>query len=413
MAKEKKSDFQKKLDALQKKYKTNIGAMNKIAPDVKFITTGNMAIDSVIGGGFPLGRSIEVYGAESSGKSSICLQSAAALQKVIKSGGDPERGISPDDKILYLDYEQAMDKEYAQALGLDTDDADTFIFAQPDSLEDGANIARSLIQDGYIRLVIFDSVAAMVPDARREKEVGEATVAVVAKLMSEFGAVLNSELAENNCTAIFINHMKEVMGGSRPGGPKLYNTPGGKALKYFASVRLQFTPTKKHKQQVTDQATGEVTDVPVATDVKLKVQKNKVAPPYRETVVRVRFGKGFDNFFTALRILLAKKKVMYSAGIFYFHKVEDAGLAPEWMSRQATGTHRPFIKGESSVFGKADAYPDWRDAVIAYAEKVMHDSVAGVEDLSEEDDADEDLTPETPASSVDKPVTSGNTVEYK
>jgi recombination protein RecA len=382
--------FESILAKAQKKYNLSVGPLSQIAQEATFITTGNIAIDHIIGGGLPLGRSVELAGPPSSGKTTTALQTAAALQKVIIAGGDPEKGIKPTDKILYLDYEQTIDQEYAKALGLDIDH-DSFLLTQPDTLEDGANVAIELIQTGRIRLVIWDSVAAMMPSAKAEAEIGKSLPAVQAKLMSDLGQKLNPLLYEHQTLNIFVNHLKEVldMSGRRPAhlGPKL-STPGGIALKFYASVRVEYKQIMQIKEKGIDPLSGQEVETPGATNVEVKVTKNKVAPPFRKAVVRVRFGKGFDNFWTAMQILLAGKAVMYSAGYYYFHKVEDDGLAPEWMERAKTGTQRPNIRTDKKLFEAADEHPEWRDAVIAYAAEFVKNNKLVMKAVTPEEEAE-------------------------
>lgn len=364
------------LKTAEKKYNLNIGPMNALVEGTKWLTTGNIAIDNAMGGGIPLGRSVELFGPPSCGKTTTALQAAAELQSVIKSGGDPSRGISADDRIVYMDYEQAMDKTYAAALGLDTEH-ESFLFTQPDTLEDGTNLSLDLLKTGKVRLVVFDSLAAMTPSAKAEAEIGKSLPAVQAKLMKDYGVVLNSVLRHANATVIFLNHETEVMdmGARRPGMPPATTTSGGKATKYFASVRVQYRQIKQIKGKIRDTLTGEEIERPVATDVRVKVLKNKVAPPFREASVRVRFGRGFDNFWTALQILVANKKIRYEAGRYYFHGVERDGLAPEWMPRQTTGTQRPYLYGEAALFKAGDEHEDWRMALILLAMDVVDQNV--------------------------------------
>lgn len=382
-----------------KKYNLSVGTMSSVAEDVEFITTGNIAIDYALGGGIPMGRSLEMAGFPSSGKTTTSLQAAVALQKIILAGGDPKRGIGPNDRMLFLDYEQAMDPEYAEALGLDVNH-ESFLFTQPDTLEDGANFILDIVKTGRLRLIIIDSVAAMNPSAKAEAEIGKSLPAVAAKLLKDFGVTLNSVLANNNCSCIFLNHTQEKFdmgGGRRPGMPPPTTTPGGMALKYFASVRMEYKQIRNHKGPVMDPLSNEVIEIPVATDVRVKVIKNKVAPPFKEAVVRVRYGKGFDNFWTALQILIANKKIMYSTGYYYFHNASEDGLAPEWMDRAATGTQRPFIRGEDSVFSAGDEHPEWRQKAIELAEKIVAENVNSmarvvpVKPESEEDPLDDEI----------------------
>ncbi len=185
------------------------------------------------------------------------------------------------------------------------------------------------------------------------------------------------------------------MGGGR-GGYKKYSTPGGRALKFYASVRIEFQQIKNLKGKSVDELTHEVEELIEATDVRIRVVKNKVAPPFRQAVVRVRFGRGFDNAYTALKILAGHKKIMMGAGgYFFFHNLPDLA---EGMDRLATGTHRPYIRGEASLFDRLDTDPVWREAFIQAARDVLNEDpdAAAVpvnpDDLAElEDEASEDL----------------------
>jgi len=403
------------LASAAKKYNgLSVGSMEDVASDVKAISTGNLAIDYCIGvGGIPLGRSIELYGPPSSGKTTTALQAAAELQKIIIAGGDPERGIKPDDIILYLDYEQSMDKDYAVALGLNTKHP-SLKFTQPDTLEDGVNFAIAAVKTGRVRLLIFDSVASMNPSAKADAEIGKSLPAVQAKLMKDFTLTFNSVLANNNASAIFINHQMEAMSmGGRPGMPPKTTTPGGVALKYFASLRIQYTQVKQNKETVIDGLSNEKVERIMSTDVKVKVTKNKMAPPYREALVRVRFGRGFDNFWSAMQVLLANKKVMYSASYYKFHNIEAQGLAPEWMPRSPSGTKPPVINGTKQLFNAADAHPEWRDGIIKLAEEVVSENVEILSKVAPQQEADEEedeLDEETSKELED--MESGDRVEF-
>lgn len=397
---DKKSALADLLKTAEKKYNMKVGTLAEVADDVHFISSGNISVDYAVAGnnpngtGLPMGRIMEFFGPPSSGKTTMAIHTAVNLQKIILAGGDPERGIGPDDVIVYLDYEQVFDAGYAQQLGLDTEHP-SFLFSQPDTLEDGSNFLNEAFKTGQVRLAIVDSLAAMNPSAKAEAEIGKSLPAVAAKLLKDWGAQLNPILRHHNGMIIFINHEMEKMemgGARRPGMPAATTTPGGVALKFFASVRIQFRPIRQIKGKILDPITNEVVEIPVATDVKVKVIKNKVAPPFRETSIRVRFGRGFDEMWTALQILLANKKVIYNASRYYFHNVIEE-VPADWMDREAKGTQRPNIHGEPKVFAAADQHPEWREGLIELAREIAKknvESLASVAQLGvpveEEDD---------------------------
>lgn len=344
-----------------------LGPMNSVLGDVAAISTGNMAIDHAIGvGGLPRGRSIELYGPPSSGKTTCALQTAAVAQHHIDT---------IDKCILYLDWEQSMSKVYAAALGLDVNQ-ERFLFGQPDSLESGVNAARALIATGEISLVIFDSVAAMVPAAINEAATGASLPAAQARLMSATMQVLNHLLKTHGTTAIFINHIQDVfeMGGmpSRPGMPKRTTTPGGKALKFYASVRIEFTPIGTHKSTEQDPLTMTDKEVQTSQTIKVKVVKNKVAEPQREVLVRSRFGKGFSNPWTAFSILVAHKVIVKGTSGYYFF-VEDRcpSLIHADMEKQKSGKEYHYLHGERHVMWMIDEYPDWSAELVRLAENAL------------------------------------------
>jgi recombination protein RecA len=370
---------------IAKKDDLRIGPLSATADDVPVVSTGNIGADSAVGvGGFPLGRSIELFGKSGSGKTTLALQTAAhAQQQIIRDG--------VEDYILYADYEHSLDKDYARDLGLDVDH-ESFLFCQPDNLEQGSNAAIKLIGTGRVRISIWDSVAAMTPSAMIEAEVGTSLPALQARLMSAFLQKMNPLLHEHLCTAIFLNHEREAMamGGGGWSGPPRTTTPGGSALKFYASIRIGFTQVKTITASVFDPLLGTAATRPIATDVRIKVVKNKVGPPFRQALARVRFGKGFDNFWSALQILVGNKKIVNTGGYYYF---DDVTLRHEDMAVSAT--NRVHVRGEEALLEFADQHLEWRAAIIDTALAVLRDIAAAptpVLEVADTLDLDEPVT---------------------
>ncbi len=355
------------LKDITKKYKVRIGAAADVVDSVTSLTTGNIAIDHLTGvGGIPLARITELYGLPSSGKTTTALQTAAAYQRRIIAD-------SLDEYILYLDFEQALDRDYCAALGLDIDHP-SFIGVQPVWLEDGADIAEQIMRTGKVRLSIWDSVARMTP---REVDFGIRTAAMErARLMSSLLQRQVSLLHAHNCAGVFVNHLTEAisMGPTRPGMPPAETSPGGKALKFYASLRMAFKPTKPIKGKAYDALAGTDTEQVIGTNVKIRVTKNKIGVPSREAEVRVRFGQGFDNLWSAKEVLVAHGLVKLGAsGMYYFDTLPDlaAGL-------DVTDKGRPHIRGEQALAIHADANPQWRAKFVALAARTIDAHGTGV-----------------------------------
>ncbi len=268
--------------------------------DVDVISTGILPLDIAIGiGGLPRGRIIEIFGPESSGKSTLALCVAAQAQK--------QGGI-----VAYIDAEHAMDPEYASKLGVDIDN---MLISQPDSGEQGLEIADKLIRSGAVDLIIVDSVAALVPRAEIEGEMGDSFMGLQARLMSQALRKLTSTISKSKSSIIFINQLRQKI-GVMWGNPE--TTPGGLALKFYSSVRLDIRRIESIKKG----------DEVLGNRVRVKVVKNKVASPFRQAEFDIVFGLGIDRLGYLIDMGVASN-IIEKAGAFFSYKDEKIGQGRE------------------------------------------------------------------------------------
>ena len=269
---------------------------DEVDTHIKVIPTGSINLDHALGvGGYPKGRVIEIYGPESSGKTTFALHAIASAQK---AGGF----------AAFIDAEHALDPTYAKALGVDIDN---LIISQPDSGEQALEIAESLIRSGSIDVLVVDSVAALVPEAELNGDMGDNHVGLHARLMSQAMRKLAGIIDKTNCVAIFINQIREKV-GVMFGNPE--TTTGGRALKFYSSVRLEIRRGEAIKDGTN--IIGNVTNI--------KVVKNKVAPPFKSCSVDIIYGKGISH--TGEIVDMATElEILEKSGAWYSYNGEKIG----------------------------------------------------------------------------------------
>lgn len=269
---------------------------DRAAVDVAVIPTGSLTLDMALGiGGYPKGRIIEIYGPESSGKTTLTLHAIAEVQK---QGGT----------AAFIDAEHAIDPVYAKNLGVNIDE---LILSQPDSGEQGLEIAETLVRSGAIDLVVVDSVAALVPQVELDGEMADQQMGLQARLMSKALRKLSGVMNKTDCTIIFINQLREKI-GVMFGNPE--TTTGGNALKFYASVRLDIRRIGQVKEG----------DEIIGSETRVKVVKNKMAPPFREALFQILYGKGVNHLGELIDLAVAQD-IVNKAGAWYSYNGNKIG----------------------------------------------------------------------------------------
>ena len=279
---------------------------------IQVVSTGSLGLDIALGvGGLPRGRVVEVYGPESSGKTTLCLQVIAEMQKL---GG----------VAAFIDAEHALDPQYAQKLGVNVGE---LLISQPDTGEQALEIADMLVRSGSVDIIVIDSVAALTPRAEIEGEIGDQMVGLHARLMSQALRKLTANIKKTNTLVVFINQIRMKI-GVMFGSPE--TTTGGNALKFYASVRLDIRRIGAIKRG----------DEVIGSETKVKVVKNKVAPPFREAIFDILYGEGISRHGEIVEMGVAHKLVDKS-GAWYAYKGEKIG--------QGKDNAREFLRGHPEI----------------------------------------------------------------
>ncbi len=291
--------------------------------NIETVPTGSLSLDVALGmGGVPRGRIIEVYGPESSGKTTVALHMVAEVQK--------RGGIAG-----FIDAEHALDPTYAKNIGVDIDN---LYISQPDNGEQALEITETMVRSGAIDIVIVDSVAALVPKAEIDGEMGDSHVGLHARLMSQALRKLTSGISRYNCIVIFINQLREKV-GVMFGNPEV--TTGGRALKFYSSIRMDVRRIESIKQG------GEV----IGNRVRIKVVKNKIAPPFREAEFDIMFGKGISKLGDILD-LAVKENIVEKSGSWYSYENSKIGQGRETVKNYLAANPSICLEIENKVRAK-------------------------------------------------------------
>lgn len=327
MNEEKKKALDTALAQIKKEY--GAGAVMRLGEaseiEVETMPTGSISLDIALGhGGIPKGRIIEIYGPESGGKTTLALHMIAEVQRAGGIAG-------------FIDAEHALDPVYAANIGVDIDN---LYVSQPDNGEQALEIAETMIRSGAVDLIVVDSVAALVPKAELEGEMGDAHVGLQARLLSQALRKLTAVTSKASCSIIFINQLREKVGVIY-GSPEV--TPGGRALKFYASIRLDIRRTESIKLG------GDVT----GNHVKVKVVKNKIAPPFKEAEFDIIFGKGISKEGEAVD-LGVQYGIVEKSGAWYSYKGEKIGQGRENAKKYFEENESAFKEVYSKIMEKVE-----------------------------------------------------------
>lgn len=354
----------KALDAALKKIEKKFGKGSimkmggKVDTKISTISSGSIAIDAGLGvGGYPRGRIIEIYGPESSGKTTVALHAVAEVQK---RGGT----------AAYIDAENALDPAYATALGVNIDE---LLLSQPDTGEQGLEIADALVSSGAIDIIVVDSVAALVPKAEIEGEMGDSHVGLQARLMSQALRKLSGTINKTKTVAIFINQIREKV-GVMFGNPE--TTPGGRALKFYSTVRMEVRRSEAIK------AKSEI----IGNRTKIKFVKNKVAPPFKVAEVDIMYGEGISKTGELLDMAV-EKDIIHKSGSWFSYGDTRIGQGRE-NAKEYLSEHEDEMNEINIKVREAYGIPDENGNVPESQDKnttqsAMDDKSADIDDSEE------------------------------
>lgn len=359
---EKKKALETAIAQIEKAY--GVGAVMRLGQNttmnVESIPTGSMTLDMALGiGGVPRGRIVEIYGPESSGKTTVALHIVAEAQKL---GGE----------VAFIDVEHALDPVYASQLGVDID---SMLVSQPDSGEQALEIAEALVRSGAIDVIVLDSVAAMVTKAEIDGEMGDNHVGQLARLMSQAMRKLTGVISKSNCVAIFINQVREKIGVVY-GNPE--TTPGGRALKFYASVRIEVRRGEAIKNG------AEV----MGNRTRCKVVKNKVAPPFKEAEFDIMYGKGISRVGEIVDIA-TELDIIHKSGAWYSYDGNKIG--------QGRDNTKDFLTNNPDVMAEIEEKIKEQKQNLVMASKrskkaaaLSEAAAAAVSAMAGEDDSEDD-----------------------
>ena len=331
MDNDKKKALQSALSQIEKQFgKGAIMRMgeNEVAKDLQVVSTGSLGLDLALGiGGLPKGRVVEIYGPESSGKTTLTLSVIAEMQKI-------------NGSAAFIDAEHALDPQYAKKLGVNIED---LLISQPDNGEQALEIADMLVRSGSVDVVVIDSVAALTPRAEIEGDMGEPQMGLQARLMSQALRKLTANIKRSNTLVIFINQIRMKI-GVMFGNPE--TTTGGNALKFYSSVRIDIRRIGAIKKG----------DEIIGNETRIKVVKNKVAPPFRQAVFDILYGEGISREGEIIEIGV-KLKIMEKAGSWYSYNGEKIGQGRDNVRQFLKDNPETSIEIENKIKAELNVFP--------------------------------------------------------